>query len=92
MHSEWYKNCTIRQKIAVVAAMIHGILFSLYGNCHDKIRALSVIDQGVQLETQTLQSTLTFHSPISSYHRVSTGLENPGKYLNWKKIPGLESP
>jgi hypothetical protein len=33
MHSEYYKNCTIRQKIAVVAAMIHGILFSLYGNC-----------------------------------------------------------
>jgi hypothetical protein len=25
--------------------------------------------------------------------RVSTGLENPGKSLNWKnKIPGLESP
>jgi hypothetical protein len=43
MHSEEYKNCTIRQKIAVVAAMIHGILFSLYGNCRDcrdKIRAL----------------------------------------------------
>jgi hypothetical protein len=34
------KNCTIRQKIAVVAAMIHSILFSLYGNCRDKIRAL----------------------------------------------------
>jgi hypothetical protein len=28
------------KKIAVVAAMIHGILFSLYGNCRDKIRAL----------------------------------------------------
>ena len=24
-------------------------------------------------------------------YRVSTGLENPGKSLNWKKIPGLES-
>jgi hypothetical protein len=30
----------MRQQIAVVAAMIHGILFSLYGNCRDKIRAL----------------------------------------------------
>jgi hypothetical protein len=33
------------KKIAVVAAMIHGILFSLYGNCRDcrdKIRALHV--------------------------------------------------
>jgi hypothetical protein len=29
-----------RQKIAVVAAMIQGILFSLYGNCRDKIQAL----------------------------------------------------
>jgi hypothetical protein len=28
------------QKIAIVAAMIHSILFSLYGNCRDKIRAL----------------------------------------------------
>ena len=25
-------------------------------------------------------------------HTVSTGLENPGKSLNWKRIPGLESP
>ena len=41
MHSEQYKNCTIRQKFAVVAAMINGILFSLYGNCRDKIRALT---------------------------------------------------
>jgi hypothetical protein len=30
------------EKIAVVAAMIHGIVFSLYGNCRDKIRALVV--------------------------------------------------
>jgi hypothetical protein len=30
----------MRQKIAVVAAMIHGILFSLYGNYRDKIQAL----------------------------------------------------
>jgi hypothetical protein len=30
----------MRQKIAVVAAMIHGILFCLYGNCRDKIQAL----------------------------------------------------
>jgi hypothetical protein len=29
MHSEQFKNYTVRQKIAVVAAMIHGILFSL---------------------------------------------------------------
>ena len=43
MHSEWYKNCTIRQKIAVVAAMIHIILFFLYGNCCDKIQALTLI-------------------------------------------------
>ena len=27
-----------------------------------------------------------------SFFRVSTGLENPGKSLNWKKIPGLETP
>jgi hypothetical protein len=40
MHSEWYKNYTIRQKLAVVAATIHGILLSLYGNCRDKIQAL----------------------------------------------------
>jgi hypothetical protein len=43
MHSEQFKNYTVRQKIAVVAAMIHGILFSLspsYGNCRDKIQAL----------------------------------------------------
>jgi hypothetical protein len=35
-------NWSIRKaaQIAVVAAMIHGILFSLYGNCRDKIRAL----------------------------------------------------
>jgi hypothetical protein len=33
----------IRQKIAVIAAMIHGILFSLYGNCRNKIRALSAL-------------------------------------------------
>jgi hypothetical protein len=29
-------------KIAVVAAMIHGILFSLYGNCRYKIQALAL--------------------------------------------------
>jgi hypothetical protein len=40
MHSEKYKNDTILQKIAVVAAMIHGILFSIYSNCRDKIQAL----------------------------------------------------
>jgi hypothetical protein len=42
-HSESYKNYTIRQKIAVVAAIIHNILFSHYGNCRDKIQALSAI-------------------------------------------------
>jgi hypothetical protein len=26
-------------------------------------------------------------TPYSLYYRVSTGLENPGKSLNWKKIP-----
>jgi hypothetical protein len=30
MHSEQFKNYTIRQKNAVVAAMIHSILFSLH--------------------------------------------------------------
>ena len=30
----------MRQKIAVVAAIVHGILFSLYGDCRDKIQAL----------------------------------------------------
>jgi hypothetical protein len=28
------------QKIAVIAAMIHSILFFLYGNCRDKMQAL----------------------------------------------------
>ena len=30
----------MRQKIAVIAAMIFGISFSLYGNCRDKIQPL----------------------------------------------------
>jgi hypothetical protein len=34
-----------------------------------------------------IQLSLEFMS-----HRVSPGLENPGKSLNWKKIPALESP
>jgi hypothetical protein len=36
LHLENYTTA----KIAVVASMIHGILFSLYGNCRDKIQAL----------------------------------------------------
>jgi hypothetical protein len=38
---------------------------------------------------------LPFQMPELPFHmldRVSTGLENPGKSLDWKKIPGLESP
>jgi hypothetical protein len=31
---------SIKITLAVVAAMIHGILFSLYGKCRDKIQAL----------------------------------------------------
>jgi uncharacterized membrane protein len=31
------QKITMQQKIAVVAAMIHGILFSLYDNCRNKI-------------------------------------------------------
>jgi hypothetical protein len=45
MHSvsEEYKNYTIRQQIAVVAAMIHCILIvPLYGNFRDKIQVLVV--------------------------------------------------
>jgi hypothetical protein len=38
-----YKNYTYGKKFsAVVAAIIHGILFSLYGNCRDKIQALQL--------------------------------------------------
>jgi hypothetical protein len=41
-----------RQKNAVVAAMIHGILFSLYGNCRDKIQALNSSKTSLILEDQ----------------------------------------
>ena len=34
------QKITMQQKIAVVAAMIHGILFSLYDNCRNKIWTL----------------------------------------------------
>ena len=36
---------------------------------------------------------LPFQMPELPFHmldRLSTGLENPGKSLDWKKIPGLE--
>jgi hypothetical protein len=52
MHSEQFKNYTIWQKNAVVAAMIHGILFSLYGNCRDKIQALNSSKTSLILEDQ----------------------------------------
>jgi hypothetical protein len=58
MHSELYKKYTIRQKIAVVAAMIHGILFSLYGNCHDK--NLSPARNVVRHYCTLAQKVLTF--------------------------------
>jgi hypothetical protein len=50
MDSEKFKNYTIRQKIAVVAAIIHGILFSR--NCRDKIQALNSIKTSLILEDQ----------------------------------------
>jgi uncharacterized membrane protein len=52
MHNEKFKNYTIRQKIAVVAAMIHGILFSLYDNCRNKIQALNSSRTSLILEDQ----------------------------------------
>jgi hypothetical protein len=51
----------MRQKIAVVAAMIHGILFSLYGNCRDKIRALFP----EHLEQSSKSCPLSLETPLS---------------------------
>jgi hypothetical protein len=42
----------MRQKIAVVAAILHGILFSLYGNCRDKIQALLGLCSDLQVFRQ----------------------------------------
>jgi hypothetical protein len=56
-------GCSKIKKIAVVAAMpmIHGILFSLYGNCHDKIRALlKSLMPGMALRTVGWMTTVSY--------------------------------
>jgi hypothetical protein len=41
--------------------MIHGILFSLYGNCHDKIRALlKSLMPGMALRTVGWMTTVSY--------------------------------
>ena len=48
------------EEIAVIVAMFYGILFSLYGNCQDKIQAL-VFENKHLHEQNRLYSTLNIY-------------------------------
>jgi hypothetical protein len=82
MHSEWYKNCTMWQKIAVTAAMIHCILFSLYSNCNcrDKIWALTPRISDKYDRVHFLQQSFTvtpFCLPSNPSDNEQTFVSNP---------------
>ena len=68
----------MQQKIAVIAAMIFGISFSLYGNCRDKIQPL------VQLLTSILNNSLRYSLRRQTYlpQRQFPGYHGLNKHLS----------